>query len=183
MLLREGADLFVQDREDRSVLYWAAAKNNLETVKTVLRDPRSQRLLDTGDRRDNTPLHVAAQNGFLTVAVALLDMDADVDNKNEDEETPLHLAAKEGRNRITKEILRRDRFAVNDEGSNSNTALHLACSYGHSRVVNILIQHGAEIEARNYYLWTPLDCAAAYGQPKCAKLLLNVSLNFYLVTL
>ncbi len=44
-------------------------------------------------------MHVAAQNGFLEVAVALLDAHADADVKNEDEESPLHLAAKEGRNR------------------------------------------------------------------------------------
>ena len=76
--------------------------------------------------------------------------------------------------RICKEILDRDKFSVNDEDSDSNTALHLACIHGHSKVVRVLIAGGAEIEARNYYLWTPLDCAAAYGQPKCAKLLLDV---------
>ena len=64
---------------------------------------------------------------------------------------------------------------MNDEDSDSNTALHLACIHGHARIVKTLIEHGAEIEARNYYLWTPLDCAAAYGQPKCVKLLLDVS--------
>ena len=63
---------------------------------------------------------------------------------------------------------------MNDEDTDSNTALHLACIYGHSRVVAALIATGADISARNYYLWTPLDCAAAYGQPKCAKLLLDV---------
>ena len=31
------------------------------------------------------------------------------------------------------------------------------------------------LKSRNYYLWTPLDCAAAYGQPKCAKLLLDAN--------
>ena len=93
---------------------------------------------------------MAAQFGFLGVANILLDKDADVDNKNEEEETPLHLAAKFGRTRICKEILARDRFAINDEDSNSNTALHLACSFGHHRVVDTLIKAGGEIEARNY---------------------------------
>ena len=127
VLLDEGADIYAVDREDRNALYWAAAKNNLDAVRTILRDNRSQKLLEAGDRRDNTPLHIAAQHGFLSVAVRLMDAGADVDNKNEDEETPLHLAAKEGRTRICKEILERDRVAVNDEDSNSNTALHLAC--------------------------------------------------------
>ncbi len=63
---------------------------------------------------------------------------------------------------------------MNDEDSDSNTALHLACMHGHARVVKILIGAGADIEARNYYLWTPIDCAAAHGRPICARLLLEV---------
>ena len=72
-----------------------------------------------------------------------------------------------------KEILQRDAFAIHDEDSESNTALHLACNYGHNYVVSTLISAGADIKSRNYYLWTPLDCAAAFGQLKCAKLLLG----------
>ncbi len=41
-------------------------------------------------------------------------------------------------------------------------------------MVSLLLDAGAEIEAKNYHLWTPLDCAAAYGQPKCAQMLLDV---------
>ena len=68
-----------------------------------------------------------------------------------------------------------DKFSVNDDDAESNTPLHLACVHGHSRVVSCLISAGADIGARNYYLWTPLDCAAAYGQPKCAKLLIDAN--------
>ena len=42
-------------------------------------------------------------------------------------------------------------------------------------MASTLISWGADIKSRNYYLWTPLDCAAAYGQPKCAKLLLDAN--------
>ena len=49
------------------------------------------------DRWDNTPLHIASSKGFLDCAMALIDAGAQIDNKNEDEQTPLHLAAKFGR--------------------------------------------------------------------------------------
>ena len=49
------------------------------------------------DRFDNTPLHVACERGYHAIALTLIEAGADVDNKNEDERTPLHLAAKEGR--------------------------------------------------------------------------------------
>ena len=68
-------------------------------VQVLLSDPRCGRLLQACDRYDNSPLHISAQEGFYKMVVALLDVDADVDNKNEDEQTPLHLAAREGRNK------------------------------------------------------------------------------------
>eukprot|EP00094_Tigriopus_californicus_P006606 TCALIF_06362-PA protein Name:"Similar to trpa-1 Transient receptor potential cation channel subfamily A member 1 homolog (Caenorhabditis elegans)" AED:0.12 eAED:0.12 QI:8/0.6/0.31/0.93/1/1/16/267/1355 len=175
VLLKHGANIYAQDREDKSILYWAAAQNHYQAIEVLLKDKRSRKLLDACDRYDNSPLHASARKGYLDIVIALLEAGGDVDNKNEDEQTPLHLAAAEGRTRICKEILKRDKFAVNDEDSDSNTALHLASIHGHSKVVAALIESGADIEARNYYLWTPLDCAAAYGQPKCAKLLLDAN--------
>lgn len=71
--------------------------------------------------------------------------------------------------------MKRDTFAVHDEDSESNSSLHLACINGHSQVVSTLLAYGADIKSRNYYLWTPLDCAAAYGQIKCAKILLDAN--------
>ena len=76
--------------------------------------------------------------------------------------------------RIVREILSRDSYSVNDEDYESQTALHLACMHGHYKVVSLLIKAMADIQARNCYLWTPLDCAAAYGWVKCAQLLITV---------
>ncbi len=73
--------------------------------------------------------------------------------------------------------MKHDKYAVNDEDSDSNTALHLACIHGQNVVVSILIAAGANIEAKNYYLWTPLDGAAASGYFRCAEMLLDVSNN------
>ncbi len=70
-------------------------------------------------------------------------------------------------------ILDHDIAAVNDEDNDSQTALHLACIHGNFDVVSLLIDKGADIEARNFNLWTPLDCAAAHGRPKCTKMLLD----------
>ena len=45
-------------------------------------------------------------------------------------------------------------------------------------MVATLINAGADIVARNYFLWTPIDCAAAFGQPKCVKQLIEVRNRF-----
>ena len=53
-------------------------------------------MLKACNRFDNSPLHVACERGYLDIALTLMKAGADVDNKNEDERTPMHLAAKEG---------------------------------------------------------------------------------------
>ena len=42
-------------------------------------------------------IYIYCIKGYHAIALTLIEAGADVDNKNEDERTPLHLAAKEGR--------------------------------------------------------------------------------------
>ncbi len=70
-----------------------------------------------------------------------------------------------------------------DEDEDSNTALHLACMNKRTKAVATLLEFGADVQSRNAKKWTPLDCAAAVGSVKCAKLLLEViSLNLFKCT-
>ena len=81
-------------------------------------------------------------------AQALLEAGAESDWKNEEEQTPLHLAAKYGKTSVVKEMVKHDITAINDEDEDSNTPLHLASLAGHNKVVNTLLEAGADIEAR-----------------------------------
>ena len=115
-------------------------------------------LRDKGDRYMNTPLHKAAEKGFLQVLRLLLNPErkevqgsltlssafvssshlifqsagAKINAKNEEEKTPLHLAAKEGRTRIVRALLKADKqlgLAIYaDEDEDSNTPLHIAAT-------------------------------------------------------
>jgi len=53
------------------------------------------------------------------------------------------------------------------------TALHLAAQYGHTKVVNILLEKGASIDARDYSNQTVLHRAARYGSLEAVKMLLD----------
>ena len=66
---------------------------------------------------------------------------------------------------------------MNDEDEDSNTALHLACTNKRAIVAEKLLEFGADVQSRNAKKWTPLDCAAAVGALKCAKILLEVGLR------
>ena len=65
------------------------------------------------------------------------------------------------------------RYLAKDENENSDTPLHLACLQGHTDVVRVLLEAGADVDARNSSLWTPLDCASAKGHVLCVNELLD----------
>ncbi|XP_022100689.1 transient receptor potential cation channel subfamily A member 1 homolog [Acanthaster planci] len=175
VLLKYGANIRAVDKHEKSSIYWAAQENEVQALKVLLdhRKHKAKKLLMASDRYNNTPLHVAAENGFINVIKILLDHGANLEAKNEEEQTALHLAAQHGRVHTLKELVRQDLTGINDEDENSNTPLHLAASEGHAKCVLALIDAGADIEARNQSLWTPLDCSAASGWVKCATALLE----------
>ena len=57
---------------------------------------------------------------------------------------------------------------------NGMTPLLLAARKGNSETVRLLLAHGANVNAQDYYLaWTPLILASALGHKKVVKLLLE----------
>ena len=53
------------------------------------------------------------------------------------------------------------------------TMLHIAAECGQEAVVQLLLENGAEMEAKDYYEATPLHCAAKKGQVAVLRLLLE----------
>ena len=58
-----------------------------------------------------------------------------------------------------------------DDGCGS-TALHLAVERNAPAIVQLLIEHGAQLNPLNEHGWTPLRCAAQEGREECVRLLL-----------
>ena len=99
--------------------------------------------------------------------------EVDVDKKNEDEQTPFHLAAKNGYTDVLKLLIKKDPNSIFDKDEDDNTPLHLAATNKQFDALEFLVLQGASVQKRNDKSWTPLDCAAAAGAYKCAVLLLE----------
>ncbi|XP_067049297.1 transient receptor potential cation channel subfamily A member 1 homolog [Acropora muricata] len=173
LLLKRGANLNAKNTLDKTAIFLAAEENSIDTLREILDHEDAKNLLNESDLYENSPLHVAAKNGFALIVEALLSNGARIDPRNEDENTPLHLAAKNGKVRTVAELVRKDPSIINDEDEASNTPLHLAATEGHFKCCKALLENGAEVDARNSNMWTPLDCAAAKGHAKVADILLE----------
>ena len=99
---------------------------------------------------------------------------AKVGLKNDEEKTPMHVAAEKGKSNVIRLLANHDKNLIFDEDEDSNQALHLAAFSGFVRCVKVLIQNSAPIVSRNSKGWTPLDCAANEGSVEiCTELLDN----------
>ncbi|GIZ02884.1 transient receptor potential cation channel subfamily A member 1 homolog [Caerostris extrusa] len=172
-LLKYKANIDVLDNMDRSVIFWASQENHKKSLLTLLKQEYSADLVNRCDHYDNSPLHIAALKGFLEVSEILLNCGAEIERKNEHEQTPLHLAAKNGHVDTVQLLIQKSKTIVNAEDENANTPLHHAAMSGHYSMVSVLLHAGANIEAKNCYLWTALDCAASRGWKRCCQILLN----------
>ena len=106
--------------------------------------------------RDNTPLHSAAYYGKLKIVQELLKYKADVNARNAFGDTPLHHASEGfssfgGGLDITlslsdiARLLLEHGADVNARGERDSTPLHLAAQYGRVEVVQVLLEHVANL--------------------------------------
>ena len=128
-LLIKGARLDICDKDDRSVVFHAAKENQGQVLKRLLGSAEGRDLIEVTDQFDNLPIHVAAKEGNLETVKILIDAGSSIDRKNEDEQTPMHMAAIHGRVDVVEELVKKDRNAIMNEDENTNTPLHLACIY------------------------------------------------------
>lgn len=119
------------------------------------------------DQVGNTPLFVAVDNCQLDVLQGSVVEATDIHS-----ETPLMIAARDGRSvDIIRSLLHRG-ADVNATTAGGWTALMLASESGHVEISKILLDNGANVNARSSDANTALLLAAEYGRESVVKALL-----------
>ena len=157
-LISEGPE-GVNARRDRGTpLHAASCKGHVEIIQLLLGhcvgvDPR--------DSDGQTPLHLAAELGSLEVIRILVERNADINAQDNQGRTPLHRAL--GYNDlgfdVAKFLLEHGADAGVKDNDALSTPLHEVAYRGSVKIVQLLLEHGANVHARNNMGHTPLHRA------------------------
>jgi len=145
----------------------------------VIHDPTLVRERYAG----RTLLHEASAQGNLTMVDLLLRLGADPNAQDGGGHTPLYCLANEYRASDGGDVVR----ALTHSGANVNandgvkhcTALHMAARRGNLEIAEVLLDCGADIDARDCLGDTPLRRSVNCGQMQVASLLLATGADVY----
>ena len=103
----------------------------------------------------------------------LLVAGSDLNATQENGATPLILAAEGGHEEVVAVLLGREGIDLEDPGTGGGTALHVAAFNGNVEIVRRLLNHAAEIDAKDDSGATPLMIAFAQKHEEVVRLLVE----------
>ncbi|MEW6349022.1 MAG: ankyrin repeat domain-containing protein [Thermodesulfobacteriota bacterium] len=163
-LVDGGADINATDKRGTSILMQEVRKGNGETVELLLRYGADCNIRDKGG---DYALKIALRNGDRELASLLGRHGATSD------EPPLVLASYLGIAGEVERLLRQGADVNTADKFYGRTALMWAAEQGNEKVVGLLLDKGADVNAKSPEGWTALMSAAMGGDPEVVRRLLD----------
>ncbi|KAL1436839.1 hypothetical protein MTO96_049239 [Rhipicephalus appendiculatus] len=197
LLLRKNANINEKNEEYLTPLHIAASKSHLDVVDILIKNGAKVNALDS---LGQTALHRCSREGNVQACRLLLSAGADPgivsgqgytasqlasdavqqllhepQHSSGDSEFQLLEAAKAGDLDIVKKLISSHVDIVNcrDVDGRQSTPLHFAAGYNRVAVVEFLLQHGADVHAKDKGGLVPLHNACSYGHYEVADLLVK----------
>ncbi len=168
-LLKANADIGIVDFEvGRSPLRCAAERDSVEIVKLLLQynaDP------SVTDREGGTAILRAVNRGADNALVEMLNHGIDIECVDEDGQSLLHGAARNGYDKIARTLLNERILSVDVKDNCGMTPLHDASRCGEVAVASVLLEYGADASLEDYFHRTPFVVAWQHGQEEITSML------------
>ncbi|KAL7851688.1 hypothetical protein AOLI_G00220440 [Acnodon oligacanthus] len=133
-----------KSKQKKSALHFAAEYGRINTCHRLLETMTDTRLLNEGDEKGMTPLHLASRCGHVKVVELLLRKGA-LFHSDYKGWSCLHHAAAEGFTQTMETLLISNIKLLDKTDGDGNTALHLAARAGHVAAIRLLLCRGAQI--------------------------------------
>ncbi|KAJ3534758.1 hypothetical protein NM208_g7414 [Fusarium decemcellulare] len=169
-LLLAQADVNLRGIDGVTPLHCAAMSGCIDAAKSLI---KARATADATDNAGNTWLHWAAFHSHAKFMVELKP-EVDINLRNHNGRSPLHLASSNGHDAIVKTLVGNG-ADIGAEDDANQTPLHFAAANGHEDVVEVLVERGARIDVRNGRGEMPLHLAANRGYRAVAEYLESCS--------
>ena len=165
-------DVNHKDTDGRTALLLAADEKHADVVQ-VLIDAGAD--IEAKDEEGRSPLLLASRRGAVDIVNMLVKAGARVSLADRTGETCLSLAAFRGHTETVRTLLCMPGVDVNQSRNNNrgDTALHRAVGRKHLSIVHVLIDAGADIEAKSENGSSPLHLAGRSGELAIVKMLVE----------
>src|SRR5687767_3804407 len=196
-LLQKKVDVNTTEADGTTALHYAVRNDDGALVDRLIRAGADARATT---RYGVTPMALACENGSAPVVERLLKAGVGVNATGRLGETPLHLCARTGKPDAVKVLLSHGATVDTIENWRGQTPLMWAAAEGHAHTMRLLIEAGADVNARSSIIawerqrteeprdkWlppgglTPLLYAARDGKLESAKVLLSAGADVNIV--
>ena len=148
-LLQEGVDVNAARGDGATALAFAVHLDDLEAVDLLIRAGAN---VNAANDLAVTPLMLAATNGNAAMVERLLNAKASPDAARPTGETALTMAARTGKPEVIRSLLAAGAAADVKMGEREHSPLMWAAAEGHAPVVRLLLEVGADKEARTTWI-------------------------------
>ncbi|MET3321862.1 UNVERIFIED_ORG: ankyrin repeat protein [Peribacillus simplex] len=174
-LIEEGADINTQDSEGRTATIIATYNNDFETAKILITAGADVNIQD--DMKNNPFLYAGAE-GYLEILKLTINAGADPKITNRYGGTALIPASEHGYVNVIKELLTNTDIDINHVNNLGWTALleAIILSNGDEKqqqTVQLLIDHGADVNIADHNNVTPLQHAHEKGFKEIEQILIK----------